>query len=107
MPEDGSSQGPTDADSVLEVERLGEAINVRGQLLDRRSIAHRARFVMAPKVVVDTADGIGQLMLEGEEAAVLHQVEVQQYRTHRAATIICHSRTLRCASVWHPYILPP
>src|SRR3546814_2006571 len=60
MPEDGSSQGPTDADSVLEVERLGEAGNVRGQLLDRRRIAHRARFAMAPKVDGDKAEGIGR-----------------------------------------------
>src|SRR3546814_2452015 len=79
MPEDGSSQGPTDADSVLEVERLGEAGNVRGQLLDRRRIAHRARFAMAPKVDGDKAEGIGQLMLAGEEAAMRHQARSEEH----------------------------
>src|SRR3546814_13800658 len=106
MPEDGSSQGPTDADSVLEVERLGEAGNVRGQLLDRRRIAHRARFAMAPKVDGDKAEGIGQLMLAGEEAAMRHQAVEKQQRPPRADIVIGDSIAVRCAMVRQRFPLP-
>src|SRR3546814_15173048 len=72
----------------------------------RRRIAHRARFAMPPKGNGDKAEGIGQLMLAGEEAAMRHQAVEQQQRPPRADIVIGDSSAVRCEMVRQRFPLP-
>ena len=104
VPEDRRAQRPADADRAFQVERVGQAGDVGGELLDRRPRAVPRRFAVAAQIDGDDPVVAGELLLGAEEAAMRHQPVQQHDRRAGAGVAISDSRPVRSGEALQKFL---